>query len=35
MGSYHLVDGWSASYPETTGYIIPTLFAAAEHLVGR
>ena len=32
IGSYHLVDGWSASYPETTGYIIPTLFAAAEHL---
>ena len=32
MGSYHLVYGWSASYPETTGYIIPTLFAAAEHL---
>lgn len=32
IGSYHLVDGWSASYPETTGYIVPTLFAAAEHL---
>ena len=32
MGSYHLVDGWGASYPETTGYIIPTLFAAADHL---
>lgn len=25
MGSYHLVDGWTSSYPETTGYIIPTL----------
>ena len=25
MGSYHLVNKWSASYPETTGYIIPTL----------
>lgn len=25
MGSYHLVDGWSSSYPETSGYIIPTL----------
>ncbi len=25
MGSYHLVNRWSASYPETTGYIIPTL----------
>lgn len=32
IGSYHLVDGWSTSYPETTGYIIPTLLAAAEHL---
>ncbi|MBA3900427.1 MAG: glycoside hydrolase family 127 protein [Bacteroidetes bacterium] len=25
IGSYHLVNGWSSSYPETTGYIIPTL----------
>jgi uncharacterized protein YyaL (SSP411 family) len=25
MGSYHLINKWSASYPETTGYIIPTL----------
>ena len=25
MGSFHLVNGWSSSYPETTGYIIPTL----------
>ncbi len=25
IGSYHLVDGWSSSYPETSGYIIPTL----------
>ena len=32
VGSYHLVDGWSASYPETTGYIIPTLLAASGHL---
>jgi hypothetical protein len=22
---YSLIDGWSSSYPETTGYIIPTL----------
>ena len=22
---YSLIDGWAASYPETTGYIIPTL----------
>ncbi len=29
---YSLTEGWSASYPETTGYIVPTLFAfAAEH----
>lgn len=28
IGSYHLVDGWGASYPETTGYLIPTLLAA-------
>lgn len=32
IGSYHLVDGWGSSYPETTGYIIPTLLAAADHL---
>lgn len=25
MGSYNLVNKWSSSYPETTGYIIPTL----------
>jgi amino acid adenylation domain-containing protein len=24
MGSYHLTNKWSSSYPETTGYIIPT-----------
>jgi rhamnogalacturonyl hydrolase YesR len=29
MGSYHLVNKWSASYPETTGYIIPTLLQYA------
>ncbi len=23
--SYHLANGWSSSYPETTGYILPTL----------
>jgi hypothetical protein len=26
---YSLIDGWSASYPETTGYIIPTLLKHA------
>jgi uncharacterized protein YyaL (SSP411 family) len=25
IGSYHLVNKWSSSYPETTGYIIPSL----------
>ncbi len=30
MGSYHLARGWSASYPETTGYIIPTLLQYAD-----
>lgn len=25
IGSYHLINKWSSSYPETTGYIIPTL----------
>ena len=27
IGSYHLVNRWSSSYPETTGYIIPTLLS--------
>jgi rhamnogalacturonyl hydrolase YesR len=25
MGSFHLTNKWTPSYPETTGYIIPTL----------
>lgn len=29
IGSYHLVNGWTSSYPETTGYIIPTLIEYA------
>ena len=29
---YHLITGWSSSYPETTGYIIPTMLACAEVL---
>jgi hypothetical protein len=32
MGSYHLTHGWGASYPETTGYAIPTLLRAGRHL---
>jgi hypothetical protein len=27
---YSLISGWSSSYPETTGYIIPTWIACAE-----
>ena len=29
---YFQRGGWQPSYPETTGYIIPTLFGAARHL---
>src|SRR5688572_17449728 len=28
-GWYHLVRGWSPSYPETTGYLIPTFLTYA------
>jgi hypothetical protein len=31
-GRYGLRGGWSSSYPETTGYSIPTLLAVAEEL---
>jgi len=27
---YSLINGWAASYPETTGYIIPTIMSYAE-----
>ena len=27
---YSVIDGWAASYPETTGYIVSTLFAHAQ-----
>lgn len=27
---YSLIDGWASSYPETSGYIIPTLLDGAE-----
>lgn len=30
FGSYHLASGWGTSYPETTGYIIPTLLDYAK-----
>lgn len=29
---YSLVHGWSTSYPETTGYIVPTMLAVSDHL---
>jgi hypothetical protein len=32
MGSYHLIHGWGASYPETTGYAIPTLINGGKYL---
>ena len=31
-GRYSLRNGWSSSYPETTGYIIPTFLALAGHV---
>jgi folate-dependent phosphoribosylglycinamide formyltransferase PurN len=31
-GRYRLADGWSSSYPETTGYAIPTLLTLADVL---
>jgi hypothetical protein len=31
-GRYRLSGGWSSSYPETTGYIVPTLLALAKAL---
>jgi len=31
-GRYSLFAGWTSSYPETTGYIIPTLLALARYL---
>ena len=27
---YSLIDGWATSYPETTGYIVPTMIAYGE-----
>ena len=31
---FSLVDGWGSSYPETTGYIVPTLLAYADQWGG-
>jgi folate-dependent phosphoribosylglycinamide formyltransferase PurN len=32
VGRYNLRTGWSSSYPETTGYLIPTLLRLADTL---
>lgn len=32
--SFHLARGWQPAYPETTGYIIPTMHRAAEYFAG-
>jgi formyl transferase-like protein/prenyltransferase/squalene oxidase-like repeat protein len=32
VGRYNLRSGWSSSYPETTGYIVPTLLRLADAL---
>lgn len=29
---FSLIDGWANSYPETTGYIVPTMLACAEYM---
>lgn len=31
-GRYHLGRGWTSSYPETTGYILPTFLTLADRL---
>ncbi|HYT90593.1 MAG TPA: hypothetical protein VEL76_17935, partial [Gemmataceae bacterium] len=31
---YSLLNGWNSSYPETTGYIVPTLLTYARHKGG-
>lgn len=33
--AFHLEEGWQSSYPETTGYIVPTFLALAEQGYGR
>ena len=32
IGRYSLAKGWSSSYPETTGYIVPTFLVLAQRL---
>jgi folate-dependent phosphoribosylglycinamide formyltransferase PurN len=34
-GRYSMRNGWSSSYPETTGYIIPTFLALADSIDAR
>ena len=31
-GRYRLASGWTSSYPETTGYVVPTLLALSDAL---
>lgn len=31
MGTFYITNGWSTSYPETSGYIIPTLSSYLSH----
>lgn len=35
MGTYYIVDGWTSSYPETSGYIIPTLYESLDFFPER
>src|SRR5688572_28512444 len=35
MGTYYITDGWTSPYPETTGYIIPTLSRYAYYFPGQ
>jgi hypothetical protein len=32
---FSLIDGWAPSYPETTGYIVPTMLSCAERMHER
>lgn len=35
VGRYRLDRGWTSSYPETTGYIIPTFVSLAQRLARK
>jgi len=32
FATYHFISGWTSSYPETSGYLIPTLIDTAKYL---